>query len=197
MNKIWLLGIAACALVAFNSCKPKQSTYRAAYEQAQQRNDTASDGLDDFADDDFAAEDDLDVTPVSKPATTTTESTSTATTTDPGFDINESLNYATRQEQINPYPYQENSYDAASGFKSLKRYNVVIGSFRNRTNAGALRERMQYEGYAAQMVANATGMLRVIVASSDNKSEAVRLRDQFRSKHYPNFQDAWILEQKY
>jgi cell division protein FtsN len=196
MNKIWLLGIAASMLVAFNSCKPKQSTYRAAYEQAQQRNDTATDSLaDDFSDEDFADEADLDVTPVSKPASTTTESSTTSV--EPTFDVNESLNYATRQEQINPYPYQESGYNAVSGFQSLKRYNVVIGSFRNRTNASALRERMQYEGYSAQMVANAMGMLRVIVASSDSKAEAVRLRDQFRSRHYPNFQDAWILEQKY
>ena len=31
MNKIWLMGAAVCMIVAFGSCKPKQSAYKAAY----------------------------------------------------------------------------------------------------------------------------------------------------------------------
>ena len=33
MNKIWLMAATVCFLVAFGSCKPKQSAYKAAYEQ--------------------------------------------------------------------------------------------------------------------------------------------------------------------
>jgi cell division protein FtsN len=105
------------------------------------------------------------------------------------LDINESLNIATRQERINPYE--------GESVQGLRRFNVVIGSFRNRTNANALKERMQYEGYNTILAENEIGMIRVIIYSSDNKAESVRSRRTFRSKYYPNFQDAWILERSY
>jgi hypothetical protein len=187
MNKIGLLGMAVCMVLAFNSCKPKQSTYKAAYEQAQQKSDSF-DEFDDF-DSDYA--DDIDLAPVSKPRS--------EVSVDNDFDINESLNYATRQERVNPYPYDDSSYGVNDNvsFGNLLRYNVVIGSFRNRTNAIALRERMQYEGYNAILGQNEVGMIRVIVFSTNSKADAVRNRNTFKSKHYPNFQDLWILEQRY
>ncbi|GHT34883.1 hypothetical protein AGMMS49574_23130 [Bacteroidia bacterium] len=189
MNKIVLLGMAVCMVPAFNSCKPKQSTYKAAYEQAQQRSDSTSDEFDEFGD---FSDDDIDLAPVSKPRSEGSLDTENA------FDIDESLNYATRQERVNPYPY-EDSYGSNdnTGFGTLQRYNVVIGSFRNRTNANALRERMQYEGYNAILAQNEVGMIRVIVFTTNSKADAVRNRNTFKSKHYPNFQDLWILEQRY
>ena len=36
MNKIWLFGAAVCMVLALGSCKPKQSAYKAAYEQAKE-----------------------------------------------------------------------------------------------------------------------------------------------------------------
>jgi cell division protein FtsN len=196
MNKIWLLGITLCTVIAFNSCKPKQSAYRAAYEQAQERTNEDSlydDPLFDDTESEYAEIE--DIAPVSKPKSDS--SANPAGNPDNGFigsnesiaaypDINESLNIATRQERINPFE--------GESFQSLKRYNVVIGSFRNRTNATALKERMQYEGYNAVLAENEYGLIRVIVSSSDNKNEAVRSRSSFKSKYYPNFQDAWILE---
>jgi cell division protein FtsN len=184
MNKILLLGISLCMVVAFNSCKPKQSTYKAAYEQAQERSEDTA--FEDFEmDSDY--EDPLDTDPVSKPRS---EGNIEDTGNNRGYpDINESLNIATRQERINPYEGESS--------QSLKRYNVVIGSFRNRTNATALKERMQYEGYNTILAENELGMIRVIVSSSDNKTESVRSRNSFKSKYYPNFQDAWILERRY
>ena len=41
MNKIWLLGAAACIALSLGSCKPKQSAYKAAYEQAKEKETTA------------------------------------------------------------------------------------------------------------------------------------------------------------
>ncbi|MDR1500034.1 MAG: SPOR domain-containing protein [Tannerellaceae bacterium] len=195
-NKIWLLLITVFAVTAFSSCKPKQSTYRAAYEQAQERTESSLFG-DEFAGDDaFAGDDEFadfeEVAPVSKPRTEAppADNSDFGAASGMGYpDINESLNIATRQERINPYE--------GESFQSLKRYNVVIGSFRNRTNATALKERMQYEGYSAILAENELGMIRVIVTSSDNKSESVRSRSLFKSKYYPNFQDAWILERRY
>ncbi len=37
MNKIWLFGTAVCLVLACGSCKPKQSAYKAAYEQAKEK----------------------------------------------------------------------------------------------------------------------------------------------------------------
>jgi cell division protein FtsN len=79
----------------------------------------------------------------------------------------------------------------------LKRYSVVIGSFKNRTNAYSLKERMIDEGYRPVVAENDFGMLRVIVASFDSKADAVRSRDAIKSKYAPNFQDAWLLERQY
>lgn len=178
MNKIWLLGAAACMLIAMGSCKPKQSAYRAAYEQARDgsstQDDLAYESFDDEFEDEFEEfEEEVEVAPISKPRTNESEE----------------VNVATRQERINPYMGESTA--------GLKRYSVVIGSFRNSTNAQALKERMQYEGYNAILAQNEMGMLRVIVASFDSKMDAVYSRDAFRSKFYPNFQDAWVLERFY
>ncbi|MDH6305866.1 hypothetical protein M2459_003077 [Parabacteroides sp. PF5-5] len=175
MNKIWLFGAAICMLLAYSSCKPKQSAYKAAYEQARERESGLP--VDEFEDDEFADdydefEDEFEV--VSKPLTD---------------EFEEDLNVSTRQERINPY-MGENS-------ANLRRYSVVIGSFRNNTNAYSLRDRMQSDGYNAMVAQNELGMLRVIVSSFDSKRDALYSRDAFRSKYYPNFQDAWILERYY
>ncbi|MDR1724424.1 MAG: SPOR domain-containing protein [Tannerella sp.] len=79
----------------------------------------------------------------------------------------------------------------------LKRYSVVIGSFKNKTNAYSLKERMIAEGYRPVVAENDYGMLRVIVSSFDSKADAARSRDNIKSKYAPNFQDAWLLERKY
>jgi hypothetical protein len=146
--------------------------------------------FDDFGDEsEFVDDTDIEMAPVSKPRSENEFGNSGNI----GYpDINESLNIATRQERINPY-----EGESFQSFQSLKRYNVVIGSFRNRTNATALKERMQVDGYNAILAENELGMIRVIVSSSDNKTETVRFRSSFKSKFYPNFQDAWILERRY
>ena len=41
MNKIWLFGASICMVLALGSCKPKQSAYKAAYEQAKEKESTA------------------------------------------------------------------------------------------------------------------------------------------------------------
>ena len=110
----------------------------------------------------------VEVAPVSKPRT------STATT---------------RTEKINAAQGEDAS--------RLKRYSVVVGSFKNKTNAYALKERMQNDGYNAVLGENEQGMLRVIVASFDNKADAADSRDAIKAKYAPNFQDAWLLERAY
>ncbi|MDR1161753.1 MAG: SPOR domain-containing protein [Tannerellaceae bacterium] len=177
MNKIWLLGVLF-AVLALGSCKPKQSAYRAAYEQAKERESGApvEEFEDEFADDEYVDDefaDDFEV--VSKPRT--------------DIERDSDLNVSTRQERINPYMGENTA--------NLMRYSVVIGSFRNNTNAYSLRDRMQSDGYNALVAQNELGMLRVVVSSFDSKRDALYSRDAFRSKYYPNFQDAWILERYY
>ncbi|MDR1676248.1 MAG: SPOR domain-containing protein [Tannerella sp.] len=94
-----------------------------------------------------------------------------------------------RQERI--------SAIAGENAEGIKLYSVVIGSFRNQTNAYSLKERMQSEGYMPILGENEQGMLRVILTSHETRQEAERSRESVRSKYYPNFQDAWILERRY
>lgn len=137
------------------SCKSKQSAYKAAYEQAKER---------EISSDEPSEE---EIAPVTK-----------------SKDAGE-----TRQEKITPVEGEDGD--------AIKLYSVVIGSFKNRTNAFSLKERMQNEGYTPVLGENEQGMLRVIVTSFETKAEAEKSRDAIRSKYRPNFQDAWVLERTY
>ena len=152
MNKIWLFGASICMVLALGSCKPKQSAYKAAYEQAKEKESTAP--VEVVEEEEVVEE----VTPVSKPRTS---------------------NVSTRAERINAAQGEDAS--------RLKRYSVVI----------ALKERMQNDGYNAVLGENEQGMLRVIVASFNDKADAADSRDAIKAKYAPNFQDAWILERQY
>jgi cell division protein FtsN len=77
---------------------------------------------------------------------------------------------------------------------SIRQYSVVIGSFLNKTNATALKEKMSLQGFHAFLAQNEKGMYRVIVATYDEKSSAVTEKARIKDKYYPDFQDAWILE---
>jgi len=79
----------------------------------------------------------------------------------------------------------------------LKRFSIVVGSFIERSNASALKENMASQGYNAILVQNRQEMYRVIVASYDDRQSAVKARDQLKRDYYPDFQDAWLLEQEY
>jgi cell division protein FtsN len=102
----------------------------------------------------------------------------------------EEISYeSVRQEKLKPARGEDEL--------GLKKYSVVIGSFKNRMNAYSLKERMTDEGYRPVIAENDLGMLRVIVASFDSRADAVRSRNSIKSKYAPNFQDAWLLERKY
>jgi cell division protein FtsN len=168
MNKIWLFGAATCMILALGSCKPKQSAYKAAYEQAKEKETTAPVTAP-VAQSQPAQDNDVaEPAPVSKPRTS---------------------NATTRTEKINAYQGEDAS--------RLKRYSVVIGSFKQSTNAYSLKERMQNDGYNAVLAENEQGMLRVIVSSFDDKADAAASRDAIKQKYAPSFQDAWLLEKAY
>ena len=152
-----MLGVTLCLVFAIGtvSCKSKQSAYKAAYEQAKEREISSDEPTDE------------EIAPVTK-------------SKDSG---------ETRQEKITPVDGEDAD--------AIKLYSVVVGSFKNRTNAFSLKERMQNEGYTPVLGENEQGMLRVIVTSFETKAEAEKSRDAIRSKYRPNFQDARVLERTY
>jgi cell division protein FtsN len=76
----------------------------------------------------------------------------------------------------------------------IRQFSVVIGSFLNKTNAVSLKERMANQGFNSFLAQNSKGMYRVIVATFGDKSSAVSERERVKDKYYPDFQDAWILD---
>jgi cell division protein FtsN len=144
-------------LVCCVSCKTKQSAYKAAYEQAKERQVEETPVVQEE-----------EITPVSKSKTVTT---------------------VTRQERITPVAGED-----ASG---IKLYSVVIGSFRNKTNAYSLKERMQKDGYMPVLGENEQGMLRVILTSHETRQEADASKQEVTRRYHPDFQDAWVLERRY
>lgn len=112
--------------------------------------------------------------PATQPNVTVTRSTSPQVTV--------------RKEKITPV--------LASDASGLRTYSVVIGSFVNQTNANALKEKMEKDGYKVIIAQNEKQMFRVIVLSFDSKEEAARERDSFKAKYAPDFQDIWLLERQ-
>ncbi|ERJ64655.1 cell division protein [Porphyromonas gingivalis SJD2] len=95
-------------------------------------------------------------------------------------------NVQIRQEKLSAYSGEDAS--------RLDRFSVVVGSFRNATNARSLKERLESEGYTPILAENEQGMLRVIVASFPSREEAIAAREAVKERYAPNFQDAWLLE---
>ena len=149
-SKNYLLwGLALALLFSLDSCKPKESAYKAAYEAAKARE---------------VQEVQVDeVTPVSKPFNLTTD--------------------AVQKERV-----------TVVGGIGIQQFSVVVGSFQNKTNADSMRDRMANQGFRSFLAQNERGMYRVIVATYSDKASAVAERDRVKSRYYPEFQDAWILD---
>ncbi|GHU91885.1 hypothetical protein FACS1894174_06410 [Bacteroidia bacterium] len=159
-SKIWLFGLTLTLLFSLGACKSKESAYKAAYEKAKEKELEEEKSI-------------SEVTPVSKPAATTSS--------------NGSYSSASVQKE------KLTTIDGVG----LKQYSVVIGSFMNKTNATSLKERMQNQGYKVIIAQNEKQMYRVIVATFDNKADAAKERDVIKAKYNPEFSDAWLLEQQY
>lgn len=117
------------------------------------------------------------------PATTTT---TTPPVTSPRTAPATSQNEVTRSESFRLADGETNN-----GALS-KRYHVVVGAFGNHDNARRLRNTLTDQGHNALTVQNETGMLRVIIGSYDEYSQAKSYIEQIRGS-YP---DAWVLVQK-
>ncbi|MDR2472373.1 MAG: SPOR domain-containing protein [Tannerella sp.] len=115
------------------------------------------------------------------------------------IDEDEDIDEVLTEEEVSYESVKPEKVKPVSGENSsvLKKYSVVIGSFKNRTNAYNMKDRMVAEGYSPVVAENEYGMLRVIVTSFDSKADAARSRDSIKAKFKPNFQDAWLLERQY
>ena len=154
-SKIYLLGFLIIGILfTFDSCKSKESAYKAAYEAAKQREMQGGD--------DTQALSEKPKVSYSTPSNATVQKERITVVDDPS--------------------------------SAAQQFNVVIGSFRVKTNALSLKERMQSQGYRAFLAQNEAGMYRVIVATFSNRASAAAERDNIREKFYPDFQDAWILD---
>ena len=117
---------------------------------------------------------------------------------DENWDADEDDTETLKSEEVSYDSFKKENLKphADESASKLKRYSVVIGSFKNSTNAYSLKERMQDEGYDPVVAENDYGMLRVIVSSFNSKADAARSRESIKEKYYPNFQDAWLLERQ-
>ncbi|MBQ5982505.1 MAG: SPOR domain-containing protein [Prevotella sp.] len=164
MKKSSILCLGLCATLLITGCKSKESAYRKAYDKAK------------------AAETETVATPVN------TESDVPVVTPLVEKNVNQtqvtdnSDNVTVRQEAV--------SVINGSG---LRNFSVVVGSFSLPANAQGLQNQLKAAGYDAQIVKNMErNLYRVVASTHDTKADAVRSRDQFRSK-YP---DAWLLYNK-
>lgn len=73
-----------------------------------------------------------------------------------------------------------------------RNFHIVVGSFRNKSNADGLQATLRSEGYSPAIVVNEQGMYRVLIVSCDNYQEARAQLSSIRSR----FADAWVLVQR-
>jgi len=161
MKKYMVLCAGLCVALAFTSCKSSDSVYRKAYEKAKAQEQNAADNQN-TGDENVAV-----VTPVvEKPATETVV-------------VDNADNVPVRQESLS----------VVNG-DGLKNFSVVVGSFSVRANAEGLQSTLKSRGYSAQVAFNSgNNMYRVVAATFDAKTDAVRSRNELRAQ-YP---DAWLL----
>ncbi|MCR4994140.1 MAG: SPOR domain-containing protein [Bacteroidales bacterium] len=160
MKNYFVLGAAFCVAISMISCKSSESAYKKAYEKAKQQRETQ----------------------VAEPAANTTTTTTVVqpTTVAPVQTVTTAptVNENTRSENV-----------ALVNGSGLKAYSVVVGSFSIQANAENLQQKLNGNGYAAQIVKNPQGMFRVIASTFDDLNSAVSSRNTLRNQ-YP---DAWLL----
>lgn len=162
MKKYMVLCAGLCAALALTSCKSSESYYRKAYEKAQAQEKQSASESQNKGNEEVAV-----VAPVvEKPA-----------------------NETVVVDNADNVPVRKESLSVING-AGLKNFSVVVGSFSVQANAEGLQNTLKSRGYAAQVAYNSSNqMYRVIAGTYDQKTEAVRSRNDLRAQ-YP---DAWLL----
>ncbi|MCD8290854.1 MAG: SPOR domain-containing protein [Prevotella sp.] len=92
-------------------------------------------------------------------------------------------------DNVDNVPVRTENVSMVNG-DGLRNFSVVVGSFSVQANAEGLQSTLRNQGYEAQIAFNPSiEMYRVIAATFDIKSDAVRSRNELRSQ----FPDAWLL----
>jgi cell division protein FtsN len=73
----------------------------------------------------------------------------------------------------------------------LMKYNVVVGSFENQSNAQRLEATLKAEGKNPSIVINSKGMYRVIIESFNDYNQATQVKLSLQNR----FPGAWLLVQ--
>lgn len=162
MRKYMVLCAGFCAALAFTSCKSSESAYRKAYEKAKAQEEQTNATGQNQGNEEIAV-----VAPVvERPATETVV-----------------------VDNADNVPVRKESLSVVSG-SGLKSFSVVVGSFSVQANAEGMQSTLKSRGYDAQVAYNASNqMYRVVAATFDVKTDAVRSRNELRAQ-YP---DAWLL----
>ncbi len=121
----------------------------------------------------------------------TQPASSTVTTTPPVTAPTAAVNRSTQNEVTRSESFRLAEGETNNAALS-KKYHVVVGAFGNHENARRLRDTLVGQGNNALTVQNDSGMLRVIIASFDEYTQAKSRIEQIKSL-YP---DAWVLVQK-
>lgn len=80
---------------------------------------------------------------------------------------------------------------------NIQAYSVVVGSFKQRTNAMGMCEQLKEDGYEAFVAQNAHGMYRVIACTFATREEAVAARKEIIKRYPSNYLgNPWLLIQK-
>lgn len=159
MKKYMVLCAGLCVALAFTSCKSSESAYRKMYEKAQAQEEK---NTTDQGNEEIAV-----VAPVvEKPA-----------------------NETVVVDNADNVPVRRESLSVVNG-AGLKNFSVIVGSFSVKANAEGLQNTLKNKGYDAQVAFNSSNqMYRVVAATYDVKTDAVRSRNELRAQ-YP---DAWLL----
>jgi cell division protein FtsN len=76
----------------------------------------------------------------------------------------------------------------------INEYSVVVGTFKQKTNACGMRDRLIADGYPAFVAQNAQGTYRVIACSYDSRREAEEARKELMNKYDKSYiNDPWLL----
>jgi len=147
-SKIYLLGfLVVCILFTFDSCKSKESAYKAAYEAAKQK--------------ELADEDTQDVTPAEKPkATYSTPSSSTATVQKERVTVVDEPSSTIQQYSVVVGSFinktnanslkermQGKGYQAFLAQNEKGMYRVIVATFSNRASAANARDNIKEKFY--------------------------------------------------
>ena len=88
------------------------------------------------------------------------------------------------------------SIDGGGESKMLKRYNIVVGRFRQIFNAKSMQARMSDLGYTSFVIENREPAYFVVVYSTDSKEDAAKKFKEIESNRQVIFKSPfpWVLE---